>query len=189
MGCDIHVLIERRVNDKWERVPHRVPWREQYDGADPSTLLLPDAFDNRNYDLFGVLAGVRNGTWGEPNPPIAQPRGWPEDSAWPFNVDGDKASPWVGDHSHSWVTLRELEDYPWDARARKRGWVTHEQAAKFRADGIPPSCYAAGGNHGEYIEWTETRLSAVRDWPTIVLPILRTLGSPDDVRLVFGFDS
>lgn len=149
---------------------------------------MPAAFDNRNYDLFGILANVRNGTWGEPNPPIAAPRGLPKDMAH-VSTDEDGEERWLGDHSFSWVTLRELQEYPWDEPVSKRGWVSHEQAAKFRSDGIPPESYAACGNHGEYIEWSETRRKDVRDWPSDILPLLESLGAPDDVRLVFGFDN
>lgn len=190
MGCDIHIQIEKRVNGKWERVP----WVDEFKRNYPETyghldgaLDMPALFDNRNYDLFGVLADVRNGTWGEEHPPIASPRGWPDDMAAPQICDGEPE--WLGDHSFSWVTLRELQEYPWDEPVKKRGWVSHEEAAKFRSDGVPPVSYSAGGSHGEYIDWTESRRVDVRNWPDAILPILATLGSPDDVRLVFGFDS
>ncbi len=189
MGCDIHIQIERRVNGKWERVP----WRDTYRFAgapfwESGQLLMPEGFDGRNYNLFGVLADVRNGTWGEPVTPISQPRGFPADMVDPLPEDGDDAYR-LGDHSYSWLSLAEIDAYDWTAPLKMRGWVSHEVAEKFRADGIPPTSYAGGGNHGEYIDWTSTVEEHVHDWPKECLPFLRMLGAPNDVRLVFGFDS
>lgn len=191
MGCDIHIGLERRVDGKWERVPVVDPWHAQYRKRfwKPGELVLPQNFADRNYDLFGILANVRNGTWGHELTPIAEPRGWPDDSPTDPHADTGADGPWYGDHSFSCVTLAELQAYPWDATILKRGWVSAEVAAKFREDGIPPESYAAGGSHGEYIEWDETIRKSVRDWPTEILPILGALGNPEDVRLCFGFDS
>jgi hypothetical protein len=191
MGCDIHLLIERRENGRWKRVPWTNEFMGKYpedypDAAKPDAITMPDVFDGRNYDLFGILADVRNGTWGAPNPPIAQPRGLPDDMDDRASVEDSYL---IGDHSFTWVTLRELQQYPWDAPNHKRGWVSHEQAQKFRADGIPPTSYAAGGNHGEYIDWTEPIRASVHGWVETILPLLAALGEPDDVRLVFGFDN
>lgn len=157
MGCDIHIQIEKRVDGKWERVPWVDPFKRKYPetyGVLDGALEMPEAFENRNYDLFGVLADVRNGTWGEEQPPIAQPRGWPDDMAERQLCDGEPE--WLGDHSFSWVSLRELQDYPWDEPVKKRGW---------------------------------TRRADVRNWPDVILPLLASIGAPDDVRLVFGFDN
>lgn len=185
MGCDIHIQIERKTDEGWKRVVWTNEWRRKcpdiYSGStDPNALELGDNFDGRNYDLFGIFADVRNGTCGDAVPPIAEPRGRPEDADW-----GD----WLGDHSFSWLSLRELQDYDWDAPLIKRGWVNHEQAEKFRADGIPPDSYSAWSSRGEVVQWTTTRREAVGDWPGEFLPILATLGEPNNVRLVFGFDS
>lgn len=192
MGCDIHMRIERRVDGQWVDVPYAdswdLKWRKDY--WRPGEILLSDEFDGRNYDLFGILANVRNGTWGEEFTPIAEPRGWPPDSPTnPHGGDDDDENFWGGDHSFSWVTLAELEAYPWDGTTRKRGWVSHEQATQFRLDGKRPEHYSAAGNHGEYIEWDQDIRSDVRNWPDKFLPVLRMLGASDDVRLVFGFDN
>ena len=190
MGCDIHIQIERRVNGEWQTVEWVDPFKREYyaDKIKGGELDMPEDFDNRNYDLFGVLADVRNGTWGAPNQPIAQPRGLPDDMVNRAKHDAEDGY-WLGDHSFSWLTLSELQAYPWDAPNHKRGWVSHDEAKKFRADGIPPTSYSAAGSHGEYIEWTETIRKAVGEWPDRILPILAMLGEPDDVRLVFGFDN
>lgn len=42
---------------------------------------------------------------------------------------------------------------------------------------------------GQQVEWQVTRRKAVGKWVEEVLPFLSQFGAPDDVRLVFGFDS
>lgn len=67
MGTDIHGVFQRRVpqTGAWEDIPHRYEM-------------------GRHYQLFAVLAGVRNGTGfagvvtGEAVKPISEPRGYPD---------------------------------------------------------------------------------------------------------------
>jgi len=124
MGTDIHGVFQRHdaTTNTWEDIPSNY---EQ----------------SRHYQLFAVLAGVRNGRGfagvktGEPVEPIAEPRGYPEG----FPVDEDMhvvgkledidprrreyrtaecleegENPlelWMGDHSHSWLTGAEMLDW------------------------------------------------------------------------------
>lgn len=106
MGCDIHMFVEIRnpstgawefvpaegnaPQDDWDRKNNRWSW-----------------FGGRNYTLFGILADVRGSSW----PPISEPRGIPEDAsleylsvAYPWKLDG---------HSHSWLTVAEIDAYNW----------------------------------------------------------------------------
>lgn len=114
MGTDIHGVFQRRNNVAWEDIPSK--YEQQ-----------------RHYQLFAVLAGVRNGTGfagcktGEPVKPISEPRDLPKD----FQVNDDDMHPiaalsimaprrqkwyekdeplevWMGDHSHSWLTDAEM---------------------------------------------------------------------------------
>jgi hypothetical protein len=68
MGTDIHGVFQRRTSVGWEDVPSLFQ-------------------RNRHYQLFAVLAGVRNGRGfagirtGDPVVPISQPRGLPADFA------------------------------------------------------------------------------------------------------------
>lgn len=118
MGTDIHGVFQRHDSQqtgKWEDIPHKYEM-------------------GRHYQLFAVLAGVRNGTGfagvrtGEPVSPISAPRGYPEgfvvthDDDHPI-VSMDVMDPrrrsycepdevadsiWMGDHSHSWLTADEM---------------------------------------------------------------------------------
>lgn len=121
MGTDIHGVFQRHnpTTGNWEDIPSN--YEQQ-----------------RHYQLFAVLAGVRNGTGfagiktGEPVTPISVPRGYPED----FSVEDDDhivghlehidpgrrkyrigkwlepgENPlklWMGDHNHSWLTAEEM---------------------------------------------------------------------------------
>lgn len=87
MGCDIHVVLERRWNNRWV-------------GVNKFEYSKPDRYRaytrERNYQRFTALANVR-GHGG------LDPRGLPKDISdlTAMEVDG-----WSGDgHSHSWVTL------------------------------------------------------------------------------------
>ena len=116
MGTDIHGVFQR------------------YDEETKTWSDIPSLYEqNRHYQLFAVLADVRNGCGfagvrtGDPVEPIAFPRGLPDD----FEiVDGEfhplksveymppwrqkylkedgGLSQWMGDHSHSYLTGEEI---------------------------------------------------------------------------------
>lgn len=156
MGTDIHCCIERRnATGAWEVVelpPElRSPWYVEQSGKSPddgwyATHMRYQPYDGRNYDLFAVLADVRNGSGfagcvtGERITPISEPRGFPEDlsptvRAWAEDRDdlSDEerdAMLWMGDHSFSWVTLAELLAYPWDSPHVKVGVIPLDKFAK-----------------------------------------------------------
>lgn len=86
MGCDIHMVLERKVNGKWLGL-HDFPygsgrWRAR----------------DRNYERFNAIAGIRGDG-------PATPKGLPVDTSdlGRYVVEG-----WDSDgHSHTWLTLRE----------------------------------------------------------------------------------
>src|SRR4051794_19620445 len=92
MGTDIHCVAERRVEGAWEPCPV-----EFYCG------------EERNYALFAILAGVRRMTNGGFEP-IVPPRGLPPDMGGPGEDSGSC------DHNHTWLTLRELLEFPWGTK-------------------------------------------------------------------------
>lgn len=120
MGTDIHGVFQRcDAGFNWVDVP------SDYD-------------QNRHYQLFAVLAGVRNGTGfagartGGHVTPIALPRGLPADFVveneshtipsfehfspmqQQYRKEGD-LNVWMGDHSHSWLSGGEI--LAWAANA------------------------------------------------------------------------
>ncbi len=121
MGTDIHTIMQARgSNGQWYDVEH------QYE-------------EDRHYQLFAVLACVRNGygfagvKTGEAVVPISEPRGFPDD----FEVHGECYHPFtslnaigsrrrkyvveypddyedgydMGDHSHSWLLGSEILEW------------------------------------------------------------------------------
>jgi len=94
MGCDIHMFAEKKVNGKWEQVgkifenPYYSEDREStvdQDGFEWNPKLTNQPYKARNYDLFAILADVRNGrgfagvNTGEGFNPISSPKGLPKD--------------------------------------------------------------------------------------------------------------
>lgn len=154
MGTDIHGVFQRRTEHGWETVP------SEYD-------------EGRHYQLFAVLAGVRNGRGfagiqtGEPVVPISAPRGLPADFAlaggdqhpvasvemlapWrlKYRVPDEPLEVWMGDHSHSWLTSAEMLTWYGNApTVVQRGVLDKEQYHAW--DKVsPPEAYC-GAVYGE----------------------------------------
>jgi hypothetical protein len=154
MGCDIHIRIERRQSEEnggaWENVAYSVrpwhdedrqeewlthQWTEHRKRLDAGAVEMPRCFDNRNYNLFGILGNVRNGhgfagiVTGDPWPPLTDQRGITADSLAKEDDDGDEddendLTVWIGDHSFTYISLEELLSYEWDGTVtRRRGMV------------------------------------------------------------------
>lgn len=144
MGADIHGVLQVKWN-------HKEEWEtEDYIESE------------RHYLTFSALAGVRNYM---DIRPISEPRDLPDG----FKVDKSNShdwrdwrgeqSEWLGDHSHSWLTLDEILE--WD------GW---DQELKFQND---------SGTLREYcnlfLAWAEYKKLKH--------------SFPGNIRIVFGFDS
>lgn len=126
MGCDIHLYTEtlNRKTERWEP-------ENKWEGREDGTLRMDWAHDElsvgRNYDLFAILANVRNGKGfagidtGDGFNPIAMPRGLPPDVS---DLVRSEAAYWRSDgHSHSWFTLAELAAYDWKQQTKHRCYV------------------------------------------------------------------
>lgn len=217
MGCDIHGVFQRKVNDVWEDV------KSTYDFG-------------RHYSLFSVLAGVRsNGL----NECISEPRGFPDDfyvtkytpgpeskedpddysstdyhpiddvgllSEWRqkyFNPKEDMLAIWMGDHSFSWLTSTEMLLWRDTNQAlRDTGVISREMYESWDKTDAPDHWCGGIYGHGiivvdEYDEiknqdWTHIRCS----WNTKVHhldyffdEVRRLHEEHGEVRFVFGFDN
>ena len=118
MGTDIHMGCEVRnkKTGKWETMKRNV-----FKGWNDEMTSVP--YDNRNYNLFAILADVRNGygfagcITGDKFEPIAYPKGLPDD------MDPDTAGYLSDEHTPSWLTLQELLEYDWSRKHKSCGYV------------------------------------------------------------------
>lgn len=173
MGTDIHPVVERRSANGWERV--RAPSKK--DGN--SSVIA-----QRNYDLFAILADVRNGSGfagvatGDRMVPIAGPRGLPSDfdSTSPAHTPEECDDPkwcdhalWMGDHSESWVTLEELLAYDWQRVRRKTGIVSLPEYARWLKRGGTggPREYCGGISGPDIVVLSEDELMDTSDYSLV----------------------
>ena len=151
MGCDIHTLLEKKCYDGscWNNVDY---WQYTYDEDSSYKLRLIDFYDDRNYELFSVLADVRNYQDLEY---ICEPKGMPEDCS---KETQDYIDSWGLDgHSHSYFTIKELYDY-WlemPTTIKRNGILIGEILEKFDKTGEEPTEWCRGCSTPEKHEWRE----------------------------------
>lgn len=165
MGCDIHLYVEKRKRnaggwvsaDKWTPSPYEFDkglLRVDYDDR---------FYSGRNYDLFAILANVRNGigfaglTTGMGFVPIAEPRGLPKDVCASVKAESDLWG--IDGHSHSWFTVAELLEYDWTQVTMVYAWVNaleYWKWSRWRKDhGEMPEEYSGGVSGHSVIHCTE----------------------------------
>lgn len=208
MGCDIHICteVQKSVNSKmtWVNSDHfkrnRYYNEESAKEGEKEWTLIP-IYDDRNYELFSILADVRNYS---DNIPISQPKGIPDDCS---EITRKEIDYWEGDgHSHSYLTLRELMEYTENHLTVKHsGLISAEQAEDLDEYGIKPQSWCQGTNDPSYVhrEWTvrNNSLDALIDalkkrlceefcickWNKDKEAAIRK--KMDKVRIVFWFDN
>lgn len=173
MGCDIHSFAEVKRGDMWEVVGAVFPldefsakWEKQTHNEHP--------FDWRAYGMFGLLADVRNYSH---VPCISEPKyAIPDDCSDRVRSEYER---WCGGaHTATWLTLHQLLDVDydtvfWDRRVTKQVGPNSWDGAALADEG-----------EGEHISLRE--LLGPRFFEH--LSVLKTLGNPEDVRIVFWFD-
>lgn len=105
MGCDIHMVVEKRHPELGWVGLHNFPYATaevvgQKPGETKSDFLVGRLYwtpRQRNYDLFAEIAGVRGKG--------PEPRGIPDDASALARMEIEG---WGGDgHSHTWLSLTE----------------------------------------------------------------------------------
>ena len=221
MGCDIHFYVERRVDGRWVSADTWTPNKYYKPGEDDGERPFEVAYENRfyrgrNYDLFAMLADVRNGRGfggvktGEGFIPICAPRGLPDDVS--DEVRAERAAWDCDGHSDSWLTVAELNAYDWQQTTQHQGIVDALNYFIWQRDGKPRSWAGfvdgpavrhitnaemdaavreAHFTNGLYtrVTWCEPYAASAPEFLEVTLPRLRALGSPEDVRIVFWFDN
>lgn len=159
MGCDIHTRAERRNSSgNWELLgrvfksinyQEDMPERIDEDGFEWNVKLSNQPYEGRNYNLFSILADVRNGygfagiKTGEGFNPISEPRGIPAD----ISEEGMKfLNSYESDgHSHSYFTLDELTKFDWRQLTIHRGVLSIEEYKALKESGeTQPSSWSGG---------------------------------------------
>ncbi len=179
MGCDIHPYIEvRKRKHKGRRRWAHYDWFRGRHPWDDAVSRHP-LYITRDYNLFGVLAGVRVSA-----ARIATPRGLPPD-----------VSRAVRDENQLRVVMHDTVD---DERV-----ASYADAVQWVKNGSSEwvgtaKRYVTHPDHHSHSYVTLTELLARDDWARVgvgpkfyqlTIPELCTLGLPDDVRLVFWFDN
>ena len=151
MGCDIHFFVENQVNGAWLSADKWPPNKyADEEGEPPHILDYKDSFyHDRNYNLFAILADVRNGSGfagcdtGNGFVPICEPRGVPDDVSEQVASESDRMG--VDGHSHSWLTVDELLAYDWTQTSKLRGFVNAAEYYEWnhwrRKEGEGPESY------------------------------------------------
>jgi hypothetical protein len=155
MGCDIHLYVEKRnAEGNWTAVDSFK--RDEPDEGESKGHLYVDYreqfYNGRNYNLFAILADVRNGRGfagiktGEGFNPISEPRGVPDDASPEY---AELVEQWGCDgHSHSHHTLRQILDYDWTQVSSLQGWANAVAWTKWsrwsRQNGEGPQDYCGG---------------------------------------------
>ncbi|MBC1403135.1 hypothetical protein HB904_17155 [Listeria booriae] len=213
MGCDIHVMVEKRSKENGE-------WETYCKGNEAFWLYLGD-----DYNLFAIFADVRNGygfagcDTGDGFIPIAGQRGVPADASDNYL---EYVKKWrLSGHSHSYLTVAELQHFDWEGQKTKhRGYLSQKNYALFKQTGerrrvsddiggpsirkVPNEIMDEILNgeleveEGIYcytqIEWEETYKESCsyfvdEDLPELVKIAKDYKCSTEDIRLVFFFDN
>lgn len=203
MGCDIHVFLEKRNKDtnQWESM-------SLYKKNSDNTYEPIPVYDGRNYELFGLLAGVRgsshffSGGYGY----IVEPRGLPSDlspytqNEWEKGKDESGRQWW---HTPTWYDFCELETYAYllkdfDETIKEKNRTIHlleEEIEKL---------HERQDNEDENYEWLDwfsdneedddyNAFDAFEGFVNCIKDVLREYGiwypKPNEIRIVMWFDN
>lgn len=219
MGCDIHMWAEIKKRDKWETVGEEFDETHYTDEQKENAKKVHEPYGYRNYDLFAILADVRNGygfagcDTGDGFVPILdERRGVPDDVTELVKKDIDEWD--IDGHSHHWLTLKEIIDYDWSQTTKSRGYVGAGGYEHFKKYGKPDG-WCGGGNFTvvsndemdkliaedsellkgflkTQVEWETTYYEEAGErWWTVVeqMKELAKDVGPEKFRIVFFFDN
>jgi len=156
MGCDIHICTEiKKVVEGTEEWFNADNWKfnpyfKEDEEEGELEYEIKSIYNNRGYNLFALLAGVRN--YSEVVP-IDEPRGIPKDV---HSVTKREYESWGLDgHTPSWFTLEELKQAKKDnPTTQYSGMVSPEGMAAIENGDMPDMwCQDTNIPDYKYVEW------------------------------------
>ena len=170
MSCDIHIFAEykNKQTDKWEIVEDDIFSSSGY-SDDGIEYLTPQPFNWRSYVMFSIFADVRNRLYVTP---ISDPKGLPLDSEY---LNTSRLNVWEkGGEAYIPNSLRN-EIYR-DLDFHTESYITLSELLRY-----------------DYDQIIESEDETLREYlnPLFFKNIeeMKTLGEPEDVRIVFYFDN
>ena len=200
MVISVWAYPEKRHNGGWRNATDLVANPDYYSSGEfpedapcPSPELVPRGVKIGDSRIYAALLINERHAWStNPIRPIVSERGFPSDTSPEVAADFNSMKDEVV-HA-SWVTLQELEEFPWSERTIGRSaMVSKTDAAKFghNQHGLPRgvSSYSESSADGVRASWTSTYLEAFgKRHLSSILTELREYGAPADVRLVLWCD-
>lgn len=206
MGTDIQLYAEAKRDGVWHFLGEMEENPEYFPEANRGAPQRPTAlYDSRHYNLFAILANVRNPpkrslegrAMGDAFEPISLPRGLPPDlspelASYYESLGDDPPQP------SSWLLLSEILRVDWHGRGLSREAMVDARAAHLFTDPTAPfpsvrwpagvqQGYAAWMQGGVLVRWRETYAQAVGEDVLQMFRGLKRHGKPSRVRLVFWF--
>jgi hypothetical protein len=170
MGCDIVSWAEQYAPEtrSWQVLIDSFP-ADSFEKEHDHVEFASAPFRNRNYGLFGFLAGVRNYAHCEP---LSEPRGLPLGCDVVGGCRVNDVDSLDDFHSHSWFLVSELLAVDYDRQFWNRRIHRGKDGAALAQEGE--------GVHQTYREFLGPGYMATLD-------VLKRLGEPEHVRVVFCF--
>lgn len=155
MGTDIHMVAEVRKDGVWHTLSDKnfVRW----EGTDYEDWVCCP-YSDRNYNLFGILADVRNGRGfggsrtGEKFNSISKPKGYPVDiceNSWEYLSQ---------EHSASYLNLKEIFDFDWTQLHRSYGIISEKVYKDTIMKGEIPDSWCGDIFGPNYVKIPETEM-------------------------------
>lgn len=165
MGTDITMYAEKRVNGRWEKIGDVFVsghYHEERPLSDWNQPYTDHPYDGRNYDLFAILADIRNGTgfagcktsYGFN--PISEPKGLPKDIT-------DEVKELLKDwgYGYSYFTLKEIKEYDWEQQIVHIGIISEEQYVKMKTTRQNPDTWYDSVGGENIVTVTETEMDRI----------------------------
>lgn len=203
MGTDISLYAEVKREGVWHFAGAMEENPEYYPQENPKAQRVKpvEIYRTRNYNLFAILADVRNPNGrtlnGEKFEVIASPRGWPEDLSPELR---NWFSSWEDDYliSPGWLLLSEILRFDWQRRRMRFEAMVDARVAPLFQEDKPfphqkwpreiPTGFGGYLRAGVTVRWTATYADSVGPDALQLFEQLKKLGTPSRVRLVFCFD-